>query len=87
MICLEYLAVTEVHVNATRETWIETSDCAHDVDPLELIRTVFLEDWGVLHRVLVWTRCSIDVARVGIPRSGWVRMVIGDLAVANHNMM
>src|SRR6185312_1664941 len=50
MVCLQHLAVPQIHVHAARQTRIETSYRAHDIDSLELVRAVFFEDRSILHR-------------------------------------
>src|ERR1700730_18413093 len=67
MMRLQHFAVPQIHVHAARQTRIEAPHRAHDINSLELVRTVLLKDRGVLHRVLVWTRSAVDVARIGIP--------------------
>ncbi len=81
------LAIAQVHVDAARQARIKAAHRAHDVDAFEFIRPVLLEDRRVLHRIFVRTRSSVNVARVGIPASRRIRMIVGDLAVANHDVM
>ena len=83
----EDFAIAQIHVDAARQARIETSHGAHDVDALEIIWAVFLEDRRVLHGVFVGSRCAVDVARVGVPRRGRIRMVIGDFSAANDHVM
>ena len=78
---LQHLAIAQVHVNTAGQAWIEASDCPHDIDALEVFRTVFLEDRCVLHRVFVRPGRAKAVTRVGVP-GGWrIGMIVGDLVV------
>ena len=83
----EHLSIAEVHMDAARQAGIETPHGAHDVDALEFVRAVFLEDRRVLHRVLVGPGRSVNIARIRVPRRRRIGMVIGDLAVANDDVM
>src|SRR6266404_2393169 len=62
MVCLQHLSVPQVHMYAARQTRVEASYRAHDIDSLEFVRTVFFKDRRVLHRVLVRPRSAVDVA-------------------------
>src|SRR6476620_7142512 len=84
---LQYLAAAEIHVNTAWQAWIEAAHSAHDVDALKFVRTIVFKDRCVLHGVLVRSRCSINIARISIPRSGRIRMIICDLATANDQVM
>src|SRR5271154_3855644 len=84
---LQYLAVPQIHVDTARQTRIEAAYSPHNVDSLELIGTVFFEDRRVLHRILVWTRGAVDIARIGVPGRWRIRMVVCDLALLNNHMM
>ncbi len=64
-----------------------TAHRPHDVDALEVLRAVLLEDRRVLHRVLIGSRGSEGVTRTRVPRRRRVRLVVGDLAVADHHVM
>src|SRR5260370_2901462 len=70
-----------------RQAGIEAPYRAHDIDALEFVRSVLFEDWCILHRVLVRTWRAIDVARARVPRRGRIRMIIGNLTIADHHMM
>ena len=84
---LQHFAVAQVHVHAARQTWIEASHRAHDVDALEFVRAVFLEDRRVLHRILVGPGRAVDIARIRVPRRGRIGMIVGDLAIADDDVM
>src|ERR1700752_666659 len=87
MVCLQDLAVTEIHVNTAGETRIKASHRAHDVDALEIVGAVFFEDGRVLDRILIRAGRAVDVAWICIPRSRWIRIVVRNLAVANYDVM
>src|ERR1700674_246097 len=72
---------------ATWQAGVEASHRPHDVNALELVWPIFLEDWRVLHRILVRPWCSINVARIRVPRRRWVWMIVRDLAVPNDDVM
>ena len=61
--------------------------CAHNVDPFEFIGTVLLKMGVFCTASSYGPGRAINIARVGIPGSLRVRMVVGDLALANHDMM
>src|SRR5579885_3374931 len=84
---LKDLSVAEIHVDAAGQARIETPHCAHDVNPLEIGRAVLFENRRVLHGIFVRSGRAVNVARRSIPWCWRIRMVIGDLAVANHHMM
>ena len=87
MFLLQDLAVAEIHVDAAGQTGIEAAHRAHDIDALEFVRTVLLKDRRVLHRVFVRSRRAVNIARIRVPRRRRIRMVVGDLAVANDHVM
>src|SRR5580658_3068896 len=72
---------------AAGQARIETTDRAHNVDPLEILRTIVFKDGCVLHGIFIRARSSIDIARVRVPRRWRIRMVIRDLAFADHHVM
>src|SRR6476646_10952629 len=74
-------------MDAARQAWVETAHCAHDVDAFELIRAVLFEDGRVLDRIFVRSRRTVDIARTAVPWRGWIRMIIGDFAVADDEVM
>src|SRR6202042_2041 len=84
---LAHLAGAGVHVHAARQARVEAADRTHDVDALEVLRTVLLEDRRVLNRVLVGARGAIRVTRAGVPWRRRVRLVVGDLALADHHVV
>src|ERR1700728_2497421 len=72
---------------AARQAWIETSNGAHDVDAFELVGPILFEDRCILHRVFVRPRRSIDIPGICVPRSGRIRVVVGDLVIFDHHMV
>src|ERR1700741_3829628 len=74
-------------MHAARQTRIKASHRAHDVNALEFLGAVLLENWSVLHCVLVRPRSTINVAWIRVPRRRRVGMVVGDLALADHHVM
>ncbi len=87
MVGLERPARAQIHVDSARQAWIETADRAENVDAFEVVDAVFLEERGVLHRVFVGARHTVGIARTGVPTSWRIRMIIRDLAIANHHMV
>src|SRR5690242_19987322 len=84
---LSHLAGARVHEHAARQARIEAAHGAHDVDALEVVRAVLLEDRRVLDGVLVRAGGTEGVPRAGVPRRRWVRLVVRDLAVADHHVV
>src|SRR2546423_15680393 len=84
---LDGLAFAEIHVHAARQTRIEAPDRAHDIDALERVAAVLLEDWHVLNRVLVGARRAIDIPRARIPRRRRIRVVVGNIAIVDDELM
>src|SRR5262245_25384242 len=74
-------------MNTARQARVEASDSSHYIDALEIVGTILLENRRILNGVLVWSRRPIDVARVSVPRSRWIGMIVGDLAATNHHVM
>ena len=87
MVLLHNFTVAQVHMNSAREAGIKAANCPHDVDSFKFVRTVFFEDRCVLNRILVRTGCTVDIPRIRIPASRWIRVIIGDFAVSNHQVM
>ena len=81
-------AVAEIHVHAAWQAGIEAAHGAHDVDAFEFVSgSILFENRRVLHRVFIRPRSAVDVARIAVPRRRRIRMIVGDLAVANHHVM
>src|SRR5271165_5174553 len=87
MVRLQHFSVPQIHMHATWQTRIEAPHRTHDVDSLELVRTVFFEDRSVLYRVLVRTRSAVNVTRIGIPGRRRIRVIVGDLAFFDHDVV
>src|SRR5208283_2209424 len=87
MMSFQYLAVAEIHMDAARQARIETAHRAHDVYAFELVRSVLFEDGRVLDGIFIGSRRSVDIARIGVPRRGRVRMIVGDLAVPDDDVV
>src|SRR5580698_6093335 len=87
MMRLQHFSVPQIHMYAARQTRIEASYRAHNIDSLEPVRTVLFKDRGILHRILVRPRSAINVARIGIPGSWRIGMVVGDLAILDYHVM
>src|SRR6266480_4386021 len=83
---VDLLAVAEIHVDPARQARVEAADGTHDVDASEMLLAVLLEDGGVLHRVLVGAGRALRVARAGVPAGRRIRVVVGDLALANDHV-
>src|ERR1700720_4208882 len=83
----EQLSVAQIHVYSARQARVKTPHRPHNVDALELVWAIFLENWGVLHGILVRPWCSRDVARIRVPGRRRVWMVVRDFAVANDYVM
>src|SRR5689334_2604255 len=83
----EGFALAQVHVDAAGETGVEAADGAHNVDAFEVLGAVLFEDGGVLDRIFVGAGGAVDVAGVGVPGRGWVGVVVGDLAVADDDVV
>ncbi len=74
MVCFQYLPVAKVHVNAAGQARIEAANGTHDVDALEVLRSVLFKDRRVLYGILIRSGCAVDIARVRVPRRdgyGW----------------
>src|ERR1700730_16851349 len=84
---LKLFPFTQVHMHATRQAGVKAANCAHDVNALEFIRAVLLEDGCVLHRILIWARCAVDIAHAAIPGRRRIGMVVGDLAVLDDQVV
>ena len=81
------LIVAQIHMDTARQTWIETAHRAHNVDALERVRAVLFMNRRILHRIFIWARRAVNIARVTVPRSRRPRMVVCDFAVADHHVM
>ena len=80
-------AVPDIHMHTAGQAWVEAADSAHNVDALEILRTVLFENRAALHGVLVGPRCPIYVPRAGIPGRRRIWMIVGDLAASDNQMM
>src|SRR6476661_8992479 len=87
MLLPEHFPISQVHVNSTGETGIETSHRAHNINALEVFRPVFFEQWRVLNGVLVRSRCTVYISRAGIPGSWRIRMIVRYFPIAYDNVM
>src|SRR6476646_9548691 len=87
MVCFENLPAADIHVDAARQTRIKATHSPHDVDALELVRSVFFEDRRVLNRILVGTGSAEHIARTGVPRRGRIWVIVRDLAVFDDDMV
>src|SRR5689334_19614885 len=87
MVRLESLPFPEIHVHAAGKARIETANRTHDVDALELVRSVLFEYRRVLYGVFVRSGRAIDIAWIGIPRSRRIWVVVGDLPAFDHDVM
>src|SRR5690606_591178 len=84
---LEDVPLARVHVHAARQARIEAPHRAHDVDAFEVLLAVLLEDRQPLYGVRVGPRRAVDVTRARVPRRRRIRVVVGDLAIANDQVM
>src|SRR5262249_52216507 len=66
---------------------IEAADRPQDVDAFEVVGTVLLEQRRLLDGVLVGSRRTEGISRAGIPGCRRIRVVVGNLAVANDDVM
>src|SRR5580704_8715611 len=87
MMRLQHLPISEIHMYSARQAWIETSNCPHNIDSLEVLRAVLFEDRRILHRIFIWARRAEAVPRIRIPRRWRIRMIIRDLVIANHDVV
>src|ERR1700730_14162964 len=87
MVSLQDFSAAQIHVYTAGQARIKAPHGAHDVYPFEFVRAVLLEDRRILDRVLVGPRSTINVPRIGIPWRRWIRMIVRDLASADHHMM
>ena len=55
--------------------------------PLNLSRSFSSKIGVFMHRVLVGSGRAVDVARVGVPRRGRIRVIVGDLAAADDHVV
>lgn len=69
VVCLQHLTISEIHVDTAWQARVEAANGAHDIDSLEFVGAIFLENRGVLHRILIRPRRAITIARIGIPGS------------------
>src|ERR1700731_461834 len=84
---LDHLAVSQVHVHSARQAWVKAANCTHDIDALKVGWSVFFENRRVLDRVFVRPRSAVDIARIGVPASRGIRMVVGHFTAPDHEMM
>src|SRR5258707_8796433 len=84
---LEYFAAAQIHVHTARQAGIEAAHRSHDVDSLEVGGSVLLKDRRVLDGILVRTGRAVDVSGAAVPGSRRIRMIVGDLAVANDDVV
>src|ERR1041384_4963247 len=83
----DHLAIPQEHMYAAWQARIETSHCAHDVDAFEVFLAILLEDLQSLYGIFIRSGGAIRIARTGIPRGGRIGMVVGDLSIADHEVM
>src|ERR1700733_823487 len=81
------LSFSKIHMDAAWQARIEAPYRTHDVYTLEFIRPVLFKNRRILNRVFVRTGRAVEIARIGVPRGGRVRMIIGYLASPNHHVV
>ena len=74
-------------MHAARQARVERADRAHDVDAAEVVRVGLLEDRHAVARVLVRAGRAVGVGRRAVPRRRRIRVVVGDLAVADDHVV
>src|SRR5215471_14842072 len=74
-------------MNAAGQTRIETAHGAHDVYALEIFGAVLLEDRRILHGILVGSRSTVNITRVGVPRRRRIWVIISDFTITNNDMV
>ena len=74
-------------MHATRQARVETSDGSHNVYAFEVGGSVFLEHRRVLLGVFIRSGRSVNIARAGVPGRRRIRMIIGDFAFADNDVM
>src|SRR5258708_40118689 len=84
---LKLFPFTQVHMNATWQTGVKAADRPHNVDALEGVRAIIFEDRRVLHGILVWSGCAIDVTHTTIPWRRRIGMIVGDLSILDDHVM
>src|SRR5262245_6079250 len=84
---LQCPAGAQVHMHAAGQARIEAAHGSHDVYAFEIVRPVLFKNRRALHRVLIRPRRAEDVTRAGVPWSRRIRVIIGDLAVADHDVV
>src|SRR5579862_8589623 len=83
----QHLALPQVHVNTAREARVEAAHRAHDVDAAEILGAVLLENRRILYRVFIRSRSAFDITRARVPRRRRIGMIVGDLPLADHDVM
>src|SRR5437764_9272021 len=84
---LKQFAFAQVHVYSAGQARIEAADRTHNIDSFESVRTIILKNRRVLDAVFIGTRSAIHITGTGVPWRRRVRMVVGDLSVADHHVM
>src|SRR5579862_3600007 len=87
MVRFEHLSIAEIHMYSAWQAGVKASDGSHDVDALEVLRAVFFEDGCVLYGIFVGARSSKAVTRICIPRGWGIRMIVGDLVIADPDVV
>lgn len=72
---------------AAGQAGVEAADGAHNIDTFEFVRAILLEDGRVLHGIFVRTRRPVDISGIGIPGRRRIGMIVGDLTIANDDVM
>ena len=84
---LKCLTVAKIHMNAAGQARVEAPHGAHDVNPFKFVWSVLFKDRRVLHGIFIRTRRAVYVPHATIPWGRRVRMVVGNLTIADHDMM
>src|SRR5579875_3091873 len=74
-------------MDAAGKAGIETPHRSHDIDALEILRAILFEDRRVLNGVFIRSGRAVAVARAAVPRRWRIGMVVGYLAVTDHDVM
>src|SRR5690242_6467051 len=84
---LQLFPLAKVHMDTTWQARVKAAHRSHNVDTFEVLPVILFEDWRVLHGIFIGTGRAIDIAHTAVPGRGWIRMVIGDLSVLDHQVM
>src|SRR6266568_2672104 len=74
-------------MDTTGQAGVKAAHRSHDINTLEVFRSILFKDGCVLYGIFIGTGSAVDITHTTIPRRWGIGMVVGDLAVLDDHVM